>query len=150
LLHIHPKYEMVTNAGGTCNATGRLLVDDGEVLDYVGLQNRYAFNFSSVCQAGSAATKIVLNVDHYANASKAPSTNANDLLGKVVIYNTDSQNFNMAGNYKVTVAWTNTTAGSSDLPINAAFVPKVNQTVFAGVAALNTTLGLYNFVFEGV
>lgn len=121
-LHINPLYEMVSsndqNISGWCNATGRLLNDDGEVLEYVGMQNRYAFTFSSMCTpGGSFATNITLGFNHtdkadnQKNATGSYNLTMNDFLGKIVIYQADemSGNFNMAADYNLTVHWTNTT-----------------------------------------
>jgi hypothetical protein len=131
-------------SAGTCNATGRLLVDDGEVLDYDGLQNRYAFNFSSECAAGSEATQITLRIERTATAASAPATTANDNLGKIVIYNTNSKSFDMAADYALSVAWADAKAPATVLPVHAEFNPAVNQTVFAGVGSEKMALGLYN------
>lgn len=55
-----------------CSAGGRLLVDDGEVLDYDGYQNRYQFNFTANCTVGQPATQMRLNITQTATADQSP------------------------------------------------------------------------------
>jgi hypothetical protein len=131
-LHIHPNFE-----NGKCTAAGRLLVDDGEVLDYAGQQNRYNFNFDSDCLAGSEATGIVLNMARTANSSK---NLPNDNLGHIVIYNAKSTNFDMSSEYSLAVEWIDKT--STVLPGFATFDSETMQTVYK--EDKNITLGMYN------
>jgi len=64
------------------------------------------------------------------SSSLPPETNANDKLGKIVIYNTNSANFNMAADYSLKVEWADAT--TMDLPVEAKFDSALNQTVYAG------------------
>lgn len=125
-LHIHASH----SDNGTCNAAGRLLVDDGEVLEYDGFQNRYVFSFESTCQAGSAATGIKLRMMRTHASTQAPATNANDNLGKIVIYNANSTNFDMTGTYGLSVEWIDKT--TTPLDITAEYSADTMQTVFDG------------------
>lgn len=123
-LHINPQFGkiIVESDDGTCNATGRTLNDDvtGEYTHW----NIYNLNFSSVCKTQTEATGINLNIS--SNIDKTSS--GNDFLGKIVIYNTKSDFFNMMSNHTITVVWTNNS--TTVLPEQASFDQSSNQTIF--------------------
>lgn len=143
-LHIHPGVDLNENNTGHCNASGRFLNDDGEVLDYVGYQNRYVFNFSSTCSKEGFSTDIRLDINTtdkadlqfkdvgYYNMSR------NDFLGQIFIYNAYGANFEMDATYNVTVGFVNNT--TKTLGVNAEFQPASNQTVFPGVDDMDLAL----------
>lgn len=85
--------------------------DDGYVVPVLGLQNRYRFNFSSVCQPDAEASGINLVINQTATADVAKQMNVtnNDFLRKIVIYNADSDFFVMKENYTLSVSWNNNT-----------------------------------------
>jgi hypothetical protein len=129
-LHIHPSVDLNENDTGTCNATGRFLNDDGEVLVYKGYQNRYAFNFSSNCSKSDFSTDIRLDINHTAkadlhfNETGDYNITRNDFLGQIIIYNAFGVNFEMDANYKLTVGFVNNS--STILPITANFSAATN------------------------
>lgn len=83
-LHIHPEYLLSLNGstglGGSCNASGRFINDDGETLDVANKQNRYQFNFSSSCSKHHNATDMILNITTL-KQSENTIENINDQLG---------------------------------------------------------------------
>lgn len=129
-LHIHPTYILSNDTNDTCQASGRLLVDDGEVLDYVGYQNRYTFNFSADCGPGSDAGTLMLNITKDANSTASQiENNINDYLGKVVIYNANDEMLLMNNTYNITVKMND----NSTHPFNktATFDSETNHTILS-------------------
>lgn len=82
-----------------CVASGRFLNDDGKVLKTTGKQNYYQFDFKSTVNCGLASRNAdgstFLNITQIVKATDLTPMNAtiNDFLGKIVIYNTNSNNF---------------------------------------------------------
>ena len=93
-LHIHPEFQLNLNGtgsgfGGTCNATGRFLNDDGWSLDLEDNQNKYDFHFSSVCEKNHNATSIRLDISKN-QLTTDKEFGFNDQLAKIVIYNANN------------------------------------------------------------
>jgi hypothetical protein len=109
-LHIHPEFALSLNGsaglGGSCNASGRLINDDGLTLDTDTKQNRYHFNFSSDCQKMHNAANITLNITTVKQSDNVIES-INDELDQIVIYNANSSEFQMYDEYEVTVYFKN-------------------------------------------
>lgn len=115
-LHIHPTFKEKDEDAhtGECKAKGRFLNDDGLVLDYVGYQNRYDFDFKANCtnDGKTAPTEITLQVTQVGLADKFKPLDSNDYnitnndyLGKIEFYNTRADYFLMNATYKAKVWW---------------------------------------------
>lgn len=119
-----------------CHASGYFINDDGKVFDTVGYQNAYQFDFSAPCGIDRAAANgpISLNISVLANASNLTPQNAtvNDFLGKIVIYNTNSSELEMVGNYDLTVNYLDTTKQPMKLQKQAMFDAMTNRTIYQG------------------
>lgn len=131
-LHINTKLGLDME----CHASGYFINDDGKVFDTVGYQNAYQFDFSAPCGIDRAAANgpISLNISVLANASNLTPQNAtvNDFLGKIVIYNTNSSELEMVGNYDLTVNYLDTTKQPMKLQKQAMFDAMTNRTIYQG------------------
>ena len=62
----------------------------------------------------------------------------NDYLGKVVVYNSKSEYFDMSQNYTLAVNFKNNS--TVDLPQHASFNAMTNQTIFSGIGQYDLPL----------
>lgn len=93
-LHIHPECEH-----DICRAEGRLLNDDGVVLDYVGHQNRYNFLFSMKVN-NAIPYDITLEITQTHEAAEG-TINNNDVIGSLIIYDANRNRYKLYHDYKV-------------------------------------------------